>query len=31
MAVGGLIFAFEALIPKIEKFIEKMDGCSGGG
>ena len=28
MAAGGLIFAFEALIPKIEKFIEKMDGAA---
>ena len=28
MAVGGLIFAFEALIPKIEKFIEKVTGAA---
>ena len=27
MAAGGLIFAFEALIPKIEKFIEKISGA----
>ena len=29
MAAGGLIFAFEALIPKIVTFIDKIDG--GGG
>lgn len=28
MAAGGLIFAFEALLPKIEKFMEKMDGAA---
>ena len=28
MAAGGLIFAFEAMIPKIEAFINKMDGAA---
>src|SRR5208282_1272560 len=28
MAVGGIILAFESVIPKIEKFIEKMDGAA---
>jgi hypothetical protein len=28
MAGGGLIFAFEALLPKIEAFIEKMTGAA---
>src|SRR5208282_271708 len=28
LAAGGLIFAFEALIPKIETFIEKMTGAA---
>ncbi len=27
MAAGGLIFAFESAIPKIEKFIEKITGA----
>ena len=27
MAAGGLIFAFEALIPKIVTFIDKIDGA----
>ncbi len=28
LAVGGLILAFESIIPKVEKFIEKMDGAA---
>jgi hypothetical protein len=28
LAVGGLIFAFEAIIPKVEAFIEKLDGAA---
>ena len=28
MAAGGLIFAIEAIWPKIDKLIEKMDGAS---
>src|SRR5208282_6088267 len=28
LAAGGLIFAFESVIPKVEAFIEKMDGAA---
>ena len=28
MAVGGLVLAFESIIPKIVNFIEKMDGAA---